>query len=604
MSSILPAPGPSSVNLRPPEADPQLQDADVSSVETYLTSVTDGTRTPLSTPPCRSIINTNVRARPSSLISSDGNPSQRKRRNIVLLLDGTGKEFCNKNSNLIKLHTVLKADDDQLIYYSSGLGTILPSSSGSWANIRRKAAMAIDLALAWRVTFLANFDDFVCDAYAYLMDYYTSGDHVYIFGYSRGAYVARALAGMIQKVGLLPRGNHRSIKTAYRVYTDRRGVKGEWPGDGSNQAGALYRRIFSLSRPVVIEFLGAWDTVSSLGGIGLPRLPFAQGVRGVKFFRQALALDERRIRFTPEFIHYDQEQNRIWFDIKTLEKLVAKHEKDGDMAARDEAQVLLDSARSELEERFPSMALSTLGLIQRRRIDCWFMGSHADVGGGSDLNGDDSLSNIPFRWMVREAIDSGILLSAAGMRYLSAMAMPMLPTGFNHNEVHGPRPETMERLWRLGEIVDEALTNPEHEQDLLTEVDTLRNNIPQDELRKLACLAAHRDVCAGPPVIDNTRPVQESLKGVWWILECLPLKTRRYAPVGGTIETESKWSVNFGAPRQIVPGQRVHKSVYRRMTAHGKYDVPMYRPRAKLTDDFGSWEDAIAAGPTHPLWRD
>ncbi len=71
--------------------------------------------------------------------------------------------------------------------------------------------MAIDLALAWWVPWVSpargpahsarNFDDFVCDAYAYLMDYYTPGDYVYIFGFSRGAYVARALAGMIQKVG-------------------------------------------------------------------------------------------------------------------------------------------------------------------------------------------------------------------------------------------------------------------------------------------------------------------------------------------------------------------------------------------------------------------
>lgn len=50
--------------------------------------------------------------------------SPSKSRNIVLLLDGTGKEFCARNSNLIKLHTVLRADDEQLLYYSSGLGEL------------------------------------------------------------------------------------------------------------------------------------------------------------------------------------------------------------------------------------------------------------------------------------------------------------------------------------------------------------------------------------------------------------------------------------------------------------------------------------------------
>lgn len=54
-----------------------------------------------------------------------------------------------------------------------------------------------------------NFEEFVCDAYTYLMNYHTDGARVYLFGFSRGAYVARALAGMIQKVG------HRGCSKAY-----------------------------------------------------------------------------------------------------------------------------------------------------------------------------------------------------------------------------------------------------------------------------------------------------------------------------------------------------------------------------------------------------
>lgn len=54
---------------------------------------------------------------------ADGGGKKRP-RNIVLLLDGTGKEFCDHNSNLIKLMSVLKADETQYIYYSSGLGRL------------------------------------------------------------------------------------------------------------------------------------------------------------------------------------------------------------------------------------------------------------------------------------------------------------------------------------------------------------------------------------------------------------------------------------------------------------------------------------------------
>lgn len=56
-----------------------------------------------------------------------------------------------------------------------------------------------------------NFDAFVCDAYKYLMDFYRPGDKIYLFGFSRGAYTARALAGMIQRVGLLNPGNYNQI---------------------------------------------------------------------------------------------------------------------------------------------------------------------------------------------------------------------------------------------------------------------------------------------------------------------------------------------------------------------------------------------------------
>jgi uncharacterized protein (DUF2235 family) len=58
-----------------------------------------------------------------------------------------------------------------------------------------------------------NFDEFVCDAYKFLMDYYKSGDKIYLFGFSRGAYTARALAGMIQRVSFsIPVSVHKLIE--------------------------------------------------------------------------------------------------------------------------------------------------------------------------------------------------------------------------------------------------------------------------------------------------------------------------------------------------------------------------------------------------------
>ncbi|BEJ14191.1 hypothetical protein CspHIS471_0313650 [Cutaneotrichosporon sp. HIS471] len=545
----------------------------------------------------RGTIDTNVPTREPPRLSLDVRPSTPKGRNIVLLLDGMGKEFCDKNSNIIKLHTVLKDDDSQLIYYSPGPGTVRPSRRGWSANIKRRFWMKVDEARAW------NFDDFVCHAYKYLMDYYKPDDHVYIFGFSRGAYVARALAGMIQKVGrLLGPGNHTSVEIAYRTYKDQRAVGGELGSDTPNDVGETYRRIFSTSRSVVIEFLGAWDTVSSLGSIRLPRLPFAQGVQGVKFFRQALALDERRIRFTPEYIHYDSDQNKMWTKVRDLEILIAKLHKEGDLVAKSHKEKELEVAKAALNQRFPTDVMTTLGEMKRRRLDCWFMGTHSDVGGGTDLNGDPSLSNIPFRWIVREAVDCGLLISATGMNYLSAMALPKMPEREHLQVPEIPNEQTLERMRRLSEIADTRIKSRATEQDNIVEFETLRNSIPQDPLRRLAYIATLRDACAGPPTDDASQPPQESLKHLWWLLEVFPLETRRYAPDVGTVETKSKWRFNLGRPRQMVPGQRVHMSVHRRMTAHERHGMPRYRPRALLASDFFiSWDDALA-DEEHKMW--
>lgn len=75
-------------------------------------------------------------------------PSPAGPRNIVLLLDGTSNQFSEHNTNLIKLLSVIKADESQLVYYSSGLGTVLPESSGAWGKLRQKGAQILDMGFA------------------------------------------------------------------------------------------------------------------------------------------------------------------------------------------------------------------------------------------------------------------------------------------------------------------------------------------------------------------------------------------------------------------------------------------------------------------------
>jgi uncharacterized protein (DUF2235 family) len=147
---------------------------------------------------------------------------------------------------------------------------------------------------------------------------------------------------------------------------------------------------------VNIEFIGVWDTVSSLGCLKLKQLPFAQGVQGVRFFRQALALDERRIRFQPEYIHYNERESSLWLKAKGYEKDIKAAEREGDHEKAANAERNRKVTQAELDKVSPVAVLTRFGQMKRRRVDLWFMGAHSDVGGSGEHNA-SSLSNIPFR---------------------------------------------------------------------------------------------------------------------------------------------------------------------------------------------------------------
>ena len=77
----------------------------------------------------------------------------------------------------------------------------------------------------------------------------THGDKICLFGFSRGAYTARSLAGMLHKVGLLPAGNHQQVPFAYKMFTrcDELGWK----------QSVAFKKAFSIN--VDIEFVGVWS---------------------------------------------------------------------------------------------------------------------------------------------------------------------------------------------------------------------------------------------------------------------------------------------------------------------------------------------------------
>ena len=124
-------------------------------------------------------------------------------KNIVICCDGTGNQFIEAsdsrataaNSNVVKLYTALIINNDQVGYYHPGVGTM--GASQARGGVERFFSKVGGLAFA------SGFMDNVEDAYRYLMDVYNDGDRIYLFGFSRGSYTARALAAILHAYGLL-----------------------------------------------------------------------------------------------------------------------------------------------------------------------------------------------------------------------------------------------------------------------------------------------------------------------------------------------------------------------------------------------------------------
>ena len=91
-------------------------------------------------------------------------------------------------------------------------------------------------------------DTHIMGGYSFLMNNYQDGDKICIFGFSRGAYTARALAGMLTNIGLLPKSNNEQVPFAWKLYTKA--------GETASGSAERYKRMFS--RSVKVDFLGIW----------------------------------------------------------------------------------------------------------------------------------------------------------------------------------------------------------------------------------------------------------------------------------------------------------------------------------------------------------
>jgi uncharacterized protein (DUF2235 family) len=248
-------------------------------------------------------------------------------------------------TNVTKVALGVAAEDGdgatQVLHYQKGVGT---------RRFEHLSGGALGLGLSRDVQ----------DCYRFLVESYEPGDALYFFGFSRGAFTARSLAGLVRNSGILRLQHADRIKDAWSLYRAR--------ADQTKPTGVeaqIFRRMYSHEDPE-IHFLGMWDTVGSLG-IPIP-IPFLNKVVNkrwgfhdtalssrVRFAYHALAIDEKRGPFEPT----------LWKQ--------QRHSRD-----------------------------QTLEQV-------WFAGVHCDVGGGYH---EPELAEIPLLWMVDRARGAGLAFRA------------------------------------------------------------------------------------------------------------------------------------------------------------------------------------------------
>ena len=269
-------------------------------------------------------------------------------KRLVVCCDGTWnspdqqtKDAVPCPTNIIKLaYRVAKRAGDrlQVLFYDMGVGT------GNFVDRYVGGALGEGLR------------DNIFDAYRFLVANYEVGDEIYLFGFSRGAFTARSVAGMIRKCGVIKRERIEQYRPALALYQD--------PNIGPVSAEAIrFRETNALAVDTPIQCVGVFDTVGALGmpigGKGDEKYAFhdTELSGNVRYAFHALAIDERRGAFEPT----------LWSYVPKVGQTV-------------------------------------------RQV--WFAGAHSDVGGGY---GEHELSDIALQWMIDQATSAGLVFDAPTM---------------------------------------------------------------------------------------------------------------------------------------------------------------------------------------------
>ena len=261
------------------------------------------------------------------------------KQRLIVLFDGTWNDP-EDLTNVYRLSRRIHDEDGdirQRFFYDPGVGT------SKWSRFRGGA-------------FGMGLSENLKQGYEWLAKRYSEGDEIWVFGFSRGAYTARSLVGMIRKCGLLHTSTPKLLQEAEEIYRNKQLA----PDSASCMA---FRNTYS--REVKIHFVGVWDTV---GALGIPGTQLS------------------------EFGKYS------WHDTE-LSSIV---ERAYQAAALDEYRAAYDISLWTHPEGVEKPGQIT---VEQR----WFAGAHANVGGGYGV---DPLADLSFEWMLDHAEKAGLKVDA------------------------------------------------------------------------------------------------------------------------------------------------------------------------------------------------
>lgn len=357
-----------------------------------------------------------------------------------MFFDGTWNTV-GDNTNVWRLKSLCSARGgdgaNQIFYYDVGVNGLRGGTTGK------------------------GLSDNVADAYKWLVDLYEPDDEIFVFGFSRGAYTARALTGLVTKCGLLKRGAPLGVNQLYERYR-RSHEPTVWELRRKDKNGELKdptleeRWLLTHSQAVNIKFVGVWDTVGALGvpafhisGISRSTFGFLHtGLRRpIKNAFHALAIDEHRRAFRPT----------LW------------------------------TVRMPLDPSRPIPPPRPISSVEQR----WFVGAHANVGGGYSS---DALAQLPLQWIMSKA-------ALHGLRFTNALELDDAsdaPICDSHKEfMYGVYSKFSSRYYRpIGPPPDEKPDgiHSNVNETIDASVFTRWQNFPEYRPRNLADWAVRRQV--------------------------------------------------------------------------------------------------------------